>query len=220
MVRRKGTPIIRGKNMTQEFDPQKDMNDWTIKEIEDFIKLPITETRKNYDDCKHLGVLLDDENKAITCKNCGKVLDPFWYLQLLAKEWSSRRYQDFQTIKAYRALQQQELNARARGNVYVRPNEGNGMQCWDSYEALHGHPPEYVYYRGAWYAGEDDGCEHFDYIKQQLALGKSRYRAMKKSFLEQFKKTNNISDYVAKTIYTEGFRNGREYERYGETKYT
>lgn len=199
--------------MTQEFDPQKDINEWTIKEIEDFLKLPITETQKDYDECKHFRVLLDNENKTVTCKDCGKILDAFWYLQLLAKEWGFRRYEDFEAIKAYRALRQQEENARARGNVYIRPTKGDGMLCWDSFEALHGHPPEYVFYRGGWYAGEDGGAELFDYIKGQLAIEKSRYRAMKKSFLEHYIKINEISDHAVKSIYDEGFRDGREYER-------
>ncbi len=199
--------------MTQEFDPNKDMNDWAIKEIEDFLKLPITESETVYGQCRHLRVSLDNENKTVTCQDCKKDLDAFWYLQLLAKEWRTRRYHDFEAIKAYRALQQQEENARARGHCYIRPTNGNGMLCWDSYETLHGHPPEYVFYRGGWYAGEDGSSEHFDYIKQHLAMGLDKYKSRMKTFITHFKKTNTIEDYSAKILYDEGFQNGREYER-------
>ena len=135
--------------MAQDFDPNKDINDWTIKEIEDYLKLPITNNKHVYGECEHFQVMLDDENKTVICKHCKKELDAFWYLQLLAKEWNRRRYQDFEAIKAYRKLKEQEKNAQARkgnGLSYIRPNEGMGQIVWDSYESLSGHPPEYVYH--------------------------------------------------------------------------
>ena len=204
--------------MPQEFDPQKELNEQTLREVEDYLKLPITNKERNYKEkeCEHMRVVLDDQNKTVTCRDCKKVLDPFWYLQLLAKEWSIRRYQDAEAIKAYRTLKQQRENAQARGKYYIRPESGDGQKCWDSYEAYYGHPPEYIYYSRGWYAGEDSGCESielFDFTKQQLAARADRYRTIRNDFIEQLKKTNNFSEYVAKTIYAEAFKNGRDYER-------
>ena len=202
--------------MTQEFDPKKEMNEETLREVENYLKTPpISEKKKDWikKECEHFRTELDAENKTVTCRDCKKVLDAFWYLQLLAKEWSLRRYQDAEAIKAYRELEQQRKNAIARGQYRVRPDKGEGMICWDSYEALNGHPPEYVYYRGGWYAGHSFGEESFELIKMVLARKCDTYRTDKEEFLAQIIKTHGIYKYLAEMIYNEGFKNGREYKK-------
>ena len=69
--------------------------------------LPIEESRDKLDpyeklrECKHRQVEIDKEARKVTCQDCHKELDPFWYLLLLAREWKSRRYNDTQAIQAH-----------------------------------------------------------------------------------------------------------------------
>jgi len=200
------------------FNPQGEPDEETLEEIESFLKLPLEDkTPSGYgvkDDCKHMKVYLDAQNHTIECQDCKKILDPFWYLQLLAKEWSYRRYQDAEAIAAYRKLNEKERNAcaRTRGKAYIRPNEGNGMLCWDSYEDLYGHQPEYVFCSGGyWYAGEDGGSEIFQLIQSQLADRNNSYKLSRDEFLKQAI-NEAVPKYQAEYIYAHAFKAGREYE--------
>lgn len=149
------------------FDPNEEI----IDDIEAYLKMPLEDKTppKWGSNCHHFKVHLDAENRKVICQNCKKELDPFWYLELLADEWHKRRYRDAEAVMAYRELKQQRLDAMARGKHYIRPEKGDGQKCWDTYEVLHGEPPEYVYYRGGWYAGKKGHAELFDYMKMVLA---------------------------------------------------
>lgn len=202
--------------MPTEFNPYKDISEQTLKEIEDYLKLPLeNKTPTNSyiaDNCKHKKVYMDDESHTIECQDCKKKLDPYWYLNLLANEWKIRRYQDVEAIKAWRMLEQQRKNAMAKGH-YIRPASGDGMACWDAYESLYGHPPEYVYYRGGWYAGCGDSETSFGMIQSGLARKVDRYRVDKESIISEAVEKYKVSKWIAEMIYNEGFKNGRDYEK-------
>lgn len=116
--------------------------------------LPIEEVGKDDDPydklkkCKHLQVVLDKEVHTITCRHCHKVLDPFWYLCLLAEEWDLRRYSDSQAIEAHRALEQERLNKESRGKIISRPEEGEAQEIWDDFVKWKGREPNYIYKQG------------------------------------------------------------------------
>jgi hypothetical protein len=149
----------------------------TLGELEFYLKthnnLPIEKERRNrLTDCQHFHVVLDDEKHTVTCRNCKKELDPYWYLSLLASEWNIRRYTDAEAIQAYRALKQQRLNAEAKGKVVIKPTEGEGLIVWETYEACFGKEPKHIYKRRGhgWRAVDEHECDmDFDYIKMQLA---------------------------------------------------
>jgi hypothetical protein len=164
--------------MELPFDPMHDMGQ-TIDEIESFLKMPLEDkTPSGYDinKCRHLKVYLDGENHTVECQDCKKTIDPFWYLQLLAKEWRNRRYQDSLALKAWRDIQQKELERGARGKHFAKPTEGEGRKCWEAWEMLTKQPPDFVVAHGKyWYVGKDHGETMGDYVKQQLA---EAYRKM------------------------------------------
>lgn len=155
-----------------EFDPTKDISE-VIDEIESYLKLPLedkTPRDSGIDECYHLKVFLDAQNRSVQCQDCKKILDPFWYLQLLAKEWRLRRYHDAKALEVYRTLRLKEKQDESRGKHFARPKDGEGQKCWDAYELLYSKPPDYVRARGKyWYAGEGSGETLGDYIKQLLA---------------------------------------------------
>lgn len=145
-----------------------------LGELEFYLKthngLPIEEEKHPYGEYRHFRVVLDAQRHTVACRDCKKELDPFWYLQLLAKEWSHRKYTDTEAIKAYRKIEEQERNAKARGLIVTRPKSGTGRDCWDAYTSLHGVEPHYLYRRGShYYASDGIGTELFDYIKMQLS---------------------------------------------------
>jgi hypothetical protein len=158
-----------------------------LGELEFYLKshngLPIEQERHPFGECRHFRVVLDDQKHTVTCRDCKKELDPFWYLQLLTKEWSLRRYHDIETIKAYRELEQQRLNAKARGKICARPKEGIGREVWDAATLWKDTEPNCIYYRGQWYVecweeSIDAATKvknqymttcSYDYIKMQLA---------------------------------------------------
>lgn len=161
-----------------------------LGEVEVYLKthqhLPIEEAGKDdepYDKlrrCKHLQIVLDKEAHSITCRHCHKVLDPFWYLRLLAEEWDLRRYRDSQAIEACRQLEQSRLNKEAKGKITERPNEGEARQIWDDFVKWKGREPNYIFRegkRGEWRINDreiDNGRElsttyGHAYIKMMLA---------------------------------------------------
>lgn len=83
--------------------------------------------------CRHRKVLLDDVAKKVTCRECEKELDPFWYLSLLAKEWKLRSYHDEAVVGAARLLEQDRLNKKGRGYYFSRPSKGPGVVAWDTF---------------------------------------------------------------------------------------
>ena len=159
-----------------EFDPSKDMDN-LIDDIESYLKMPLEDkTPSSFRECEHKKVFLDAQNRTVTCQECKKQLDPFWYLLLLAKEWRIRRYQDVEAIRAYRSLVEKDRQREARGKHFVRPQSGEGQKVWDAYVELNGKPPDYVRALGKyWYVGEGDGWTLGDYIKQLVA---DKYRRM------------------------------------------
>lgn len=160
----------------------------TLGELEFFLKthknLPIEKRNKKYSECRHFQVSIDEEAHTVICRQCHKKLDPFWYLLLLAHEWSARRYTDSEAIEAFRALRQQELNAEAKGKIISRPQEGlDGIktiqqEVWDTFIEWKHQKPNYIFRRGnEWYVNsreELNGREYnitygFNYIKMELA---------------------------------------------------
>ncbi len=77
-----------------EVPKSKDENEGTqamLGDLEFYLRthknLPVERLHKDkLDGCKHRKVIVDEENHTVTCRRCNKVLDPFWYLCLLAKE--------------------------------------------------------------------------------------------------------------------------------------
>jgi len=111
--------------------------------------LPVERPHKDkLDGCKHMKVIVDEENHTVTCRKCGKVLDPFWYLCLLAKEWSFRRYEDAEAIKAHKALKQRDLNDQAKGKIISRPETGEAQEVWDNATKYLGCEPNYIWKQG------------------------------------------------------------------------
>ena len=111
--------------------------------------LPVERAHKDkLDGCKHMKVIVDEENHTVTCRECGKVLDPFWYLCLLAKEWSFRRYEDAEAIKAHKALKQRDLNDQAKGKILSRPEGGEPREVWDNATQYLGQEPNYIWKQG------------------------------------------------------------------------
>lgn len=147
----------------------------TLGELEFYLKahsgLPIEKQSHPYGECKHFRVLLDGQKHSVTCRDCKKELDPFWYLSLLAKEWSSRRYTDVEAIKAYRELKEQREKYVEKGRICIHPTEGIGMNVWDTYTALYEVEPHYIYRRGNQYYAVNGkgGHENFEYLKMRLA---------------------------------------------------
>jgi len=162
------------------FDPDKGMEE-TIDQIESYLKLPLEDkTPSGYgirEDCRHLKVYLDAQNRTVTCQDCKKQLDPFWYLQLLAKEWRQRRYADAEAVKAYREIARKEKEMSVRGRHFARPTSGRGQYYWDVFTLLNdGHEPDFIVARGAtWYVGQGQGVTHGDYCAALLA---DKYKRM------------------------------------------
>lgn len=157
----------------------------TLGDLEFYLKthsnLPIEEETHPYGECEHMRVVLDDQKHSVTCRDCKKELDPFWYLQLLARQWRRRKYTNDAYVEAARKLKEQEENAKARGKKCSRPQNGVGRELWDAVVLWKGEEPSCIFYRGCWYAevweySEYNGvkrrslvCYSFDYIKMQLA---------------------------------------------------
>lgn len=129
-----------------------------VGDLEFYLKshryLPIEEVGKDehpFDQlhkCKHLQVVLDKEARTVTCRHCHKTLDPFWYLCLLAQEWSHRRYEDTEAIRAHAALRQRDLNDEAKGKIISRPEQGEAQEVWDNATKWLGHEPNYIWKQG------------------------------------------------------------------------
>ena len=118
--------------------------------------LPITEEYHAgaYRECQHMRVSLDDQTHRVTCRECEKDLDPFWYLQLLAREWKHRAYQDEYTLKAHAELEQQRKNAQARGHYYERPSDALKAGVWDAFVDALGEAPISMFRQGSQWMAE------------------------------------------------------------------
>lgn len=141
--------------------------DKTVIDIESYLNRsePIEDseypTRWSLDKCKHMQVRLDREAHTVTCKQCDKQLDPFWYLQLLAKEWRTRAYMDVRAKESAAELYQARLNAEARGKYFEQPEKGVGREAWEVFSQLWGEDVRYMYRRGSEWMGRHR--EHFEY---------------------------------------------------------
>lgn len=156
-----------------DYEKEKKQSDATLSEIEIYLKngeIPIIKSpHKMFDECRHLRVSLDDEKREVRCHNCKKVLDPYWYLQLLATEWNIRRYHDSEAIKANKNLAQEQKNKEAKGKYFQRPENPDGANAWDAYIALMGNEPLYSYcHRGDWYISDGVCTMLDDYIYMEL----------------------------------------------------
>jgi hypothetical protein len=105
------------------------------------------------DQCKHMQVRLDRESHTVTCKECDKQLDPFWYLQLLAREWRTRAYVDVRAKESAAELRQARLNAEARGKYFEQPEKGVGREAWEVFSQLWGKDFRYMYRSGSEWMG-------------------------------------------------------------------
>lgn len=151
---------------------QDDHIDPTISDVAKFLRLPIRENRPGFDDCGHLKVTLDDEAHTVTCDKCGKQLDPFWYLQLLAKEWQTRAYRDQAAIEAHKALRQKDQEDRAKGHIFARPTSpGPAQEAWDTFVEYYGYAPYSIYYScKEWRAaGDQTSSESVSFLRKLIA---------------------------------------------------
>ena len=131
----------------------------TIKDIEAFLQLPLENAVPKPDACRHLAVMLDTEAHLVVCKTCGKHLDPFWYLTLLAREWKQRAYQDAAAKDAYTRLARRDEQDRAKGRIFLRPTKpGPAQDAWDAYREYYGKDPHAIYYSAKdWWADDGSG---------------------------------------------------------------
>lgn len=100
-----------------------------------------TPTSNRFEGCQHYKVALDDEARTVTCRDCEKELDAFWYLKLLAREWKHRAYADERVLEAKREIEQARLNAQVRGHYFERPKDGARAEAWDGFTEAIGEPP-------------------------------------------------------------------------------
>ncbi len=157
-------------------------DDDLIIDIEQYLSgaLPIEEPIQPWsiDECKHMQVVLDDQAHTVMCRSCDKILDPFWYLQLLSREWKSRRYYDQAAKEAEVKLEQERGNIAAKGKVWEQPKSGVGREAWETFTiAYHPDKLSYMYRRGAeWYGvGGEHSAYHYSvsYARQLIAEGES-----------------------------------------------
>ena len=48
--------------------------------------LSLSKARKEYGRCRHIKVIIDEENSTVECKDCGEKLNPIWVLSRYATE--------------------------------------------------------------------------------------------------------------------------------------
>jgi hypothetical protein len=142
--------------MTEEAG-ESNLIDWT--EVQHFLETPpVEEPAEDFGSCRHFKVLLSDQAHTVTCRACDKQLDPFWYLQLLAKEWRHRRYEltRYEELKKEvdRYHEEHRVKREAAARFTTRPEKkGAAMQTWDRAVTLLGCDPPGVYRIGRyWYA--------------------------------------------------------------------
>lgn len=136
---------------------------------------PIDPSVKDY--CRHLTVTIDEDAATVTCKTCGKEIDPFRYLVTLSREWNQRAYRDERAKEAYAQLEQDRRNAMARGRFFNKPATGAGRRAWAVFAEYLGREPFSIYRRGnTWYDAEDDGS-HLSESYVELLLRRRQYAA-------------------------------------------
>ena len=100
-------------SLLDRIDPNAD-----IDSMKNFIQKPVPDNVKY---CQHLGVIVDEFERNVTCRRCGKALDPFDYLLSVAKketrvDWDLRQLRE--EIKRHRSvlesMQREEVNCRGR----------------------------------------------------------------------------------------------------------
>ncbi|WP_132926625.1 hypothetical protein [Sodalis ligni] len=99
---------------TRRFDANAD-----ITEMRNFVKAPDAKSKNRW--CTHAKILVDDHLRQLTCRLCGKVIDPFdwinsvtdgetkvdWELQTLRREITDHR-------SGLEKIKREELNCRER----------------------------------------------------------------------------------------------------------
>jgi len=90
---------------------------------------PVSRVRKPYDACRHdRGVTVDDVDRVVTCKRCGKSVDAFDALESLAASWDWERtreamqqaQQDAEKLyKEVDALKRKRATVRRTGQIEV-----------------------------------------------------------------------------------------------------
>ena len=146
--------------------------DFTIRDIENYLKQSLEEVREPWDACQHKQVMLDHQAHTVTCKVCNKQLDPFWYLCLLAKEWRTRSYQDQAAREAWEKMRQRDIQDRAKGHHFSRPpRPGPAQEAWDTFFDFYGKAPHSIYYScKEWRACADEtSSESTGYLRKRLA---------------------------------------------------
>ena len=144
----------------------------TLKDIASYLMLPLEEAAHSHKDCEHRQVMLDDQAHTVTCKSCGKQVDPFWYLCLLAREWKHRAYQDQSAKEAWERLQRRDKEDRCKGRIFVRPPQPcPAQEAWDTYVAYYNRDPYAVYYSyKEWRAAADEcSSESISFLRKLIA---------------------------------------------------
>jgi hypothetical protein len=146
-------------------DRGKEEVDWA--EVRRILTIPPIEEQKGapWDSaaCRHMRVWLNDEAHTVTCQNCKKQLDPFWYLQLLASEWKIRHYELLQYQRLHDEIEEhrkeKEAQLAARKNYKARPIKNlQAQEIWDRATTLLGAAPPRIVANGRyWYIGDDEG---------------------------------------------------------------
>ena len=62
---------------------------------------------RDYSECEHRSVELDEKHRRLECKRCQREVDPFYYLKLLA-------YEELHLDNRYKALQEFQEKERKR----------------------------------------------------------------------------------------------------------
>ena len=145
------------------------LGDPTIIDIETYLNgnpMPLEDIDRyaRFGECPHKSVVLDEQAHTVICKTCEKVLDPFWYLQLLAREWKTRAYVDARQRERYDKLMEARRNAEARGKVFEQPTSGVGREAWDVFTqafAKGGTTLSYMYRRGSEWYGANGVDAHY-----------------------------------------------------------
>lgn len=97
--------------------------------------------RAGYDACRHKYTIVDQEKRAVTCRDCETALDPFQVLWELAIK--QRSVND--DLDAWQARQESLLSdrydqvwLRHAGDITVPPDDPELRQVWDIFHAYFG----------------------------------------------------------------------------------
>ena len=144
----------------------------TVEDIEAYLRSTLEEAKVGPGDCRHLHVVLDTQAHTVQCRSCGKLLDAFWYLCLLSREWKQRAYRDEAAKAAYEKIREREKQDRAKGHIFQRPaKSGPAQEVWDDFVSYYGVQPQSVYYscREWWVADGHYGAESASFLRKLIA---------------------------------------------------